>query len=540
MFCEKCGTELEGTEQFCAVCGNRIVVDITENNVKINGNMNVNPQAVNNVALYNDSVSSNTENTKRTSIKPKKEKKKMSKAIKVFLIILSVLLLLVVAAGVLFLLWYTGPEQKIIRALESENYEEAISLYQDNYDGDSEDIGDIKKTLLNRLETIKTEFVAGTMEYAVADMELGVIERMGISALQEAINEVRTEIQALNQSRTAFGIAEALFAEGSYAEALEQYKLVIEEDSNYENAKSKLTQAIEKYREKILKEADDYVQQGSYIEAIAKLQEGLNIVSNDKKLQEQIAIYENENENMLKEQALESASEYAAQNDLKQAITMLSGALERKPDDTELTAAYNTYCQQYVEGVIAEADAFVEQEDYKGAIKCINEALKVLPGEELLGSKLEEIENNKPVPLSGMDAINGGWDWNVGTPTDPFGTTYSDVANYTIIAVGSLGYAEEEYVEYRLYGEYKSLSFKVVAHSEIPEDGCGTVQVYADDTLIFTSEEIRRKTDMQSYTVDISSADYIKIVIKADKGHIGTSSMSGENVILLMDCIVNK
>lgn len=540
MFCEKCGTELEGTEQFCAVCGNRIVVDTTENNVKINGNMNVNPQAVNNVALYNDSVSSNTENTKRTSIKPKKEKKKMSKAIKVFLIILSVLLLLVVAAGVLFLLWYTGPEQKIIRALESENYEEAISLYQDNYDGDSEDIGDIKKTLLNRLETIKTEFVAGTMEYAVADMELGVIERMGISALQEAINEVRTEIQALNQSRTAFGIAEALFAEGSYAEALEQYKLVIEEDSNYENAKSKLTQAIEKYREKILKEADDYVQQGSYIEAIAKLQEGLNIVSNDKKLQEQIAIYQNENENMLKEQALESAAEYAAQNDLKQAITTLSGALERKPDDTELTAAYNTYCQQYVQGVIAEADAFVEQEDYKGAIKCINEALKVLPGEELLASKLGEVENNKPVPLSGMDAINGGWDWNVGTPTDPFGATYSDVANYTIIGVGSLGYAEEEYVEYRLYGEYKSLSFKAVAHSEIPEDGCGTVQVYADDTLIFTSEEIRRKTDMQSYTVDISNADYIKIVIKADKGHIGTSSMSGENVILLMDCILSK
>lgn len=454
MFCEKCGASLVGNEQFCPKCGNRMI----------------NPA----------SMETNQPIVEQPK-KHKKEKKKKSKAKKVFITILCVLVLVGIAGGVLTYMWYTSPEQNILRALEAGDYDEAISLYTDDYEGSSTSI---ESVLQDRLVKIKDDYTNGEMEYAVAIMELDAIKKMGVSEIEQEINDTRTYINSLNQSRTAFETAEKMFAEGDYEGAIEQYQLVSEDDSNYDTAKDKLVDAIDKYREQVLSEAETLAGEGSYQEAMKKIKMALEVI----------------------------------------------------PNDTKLQPEYEKYSADYVNSILTEVEGLVAEGDYNSGISKINEALKVVGTNEELEAKLEDVQGSKPVALSSLTPINGGWTWNEGTPTDSFGNTYSDIANYAVIQ----GYwiEEDTYSEYRLNGEYKKISFLVGPHADITENGNGKIQIYVDDVLVFCSPEIGRKTDVEYYEIDISNAKYIKIVVSAN--HNGGTLEGWKNCILLMDCLLYK
>lgn len=463
MFCENCGASLAGNEQFCPKCGNRMINPTS---------MEANPPIV--------------EQPK----KHKKEKKKKSKAKKVFITILCVLVLVGIAGGVLAYMWYTSPEQNILRALESGDYDEAISLYTDDYEGSSKSI---ESVLQDRLEKIKDDYINGEMEYAVAIMELDAIKKMGVNEIEQELNDTRTYINSLNQSRTAFETAEKMFAEGDYEGAIEQYQLVSEDDSNYDTAKDKLVDAIDKYREQVLSEAETLAGEGSYQEAMKKIKTALEVI----------------------------------------------------PNDTKLQPEYEKYSADYVNSILTEVDGLVADGDYNSAISQINEALKVVGTNEELEAKLEDVQGSKPVALSSLTPINGGWTWNEGTPTDSFGTTYSNASNFVVLnnLSGEAKYAGENvdidgyygiyetYAEYRLYGDYAQLTFDVVPHSSIEEELYGTVKVYTDDVLVFSSPQITRKTDLQNYQVDVSNAEYIKIVV---------DTVGDKDSVLLMNCMLSK
>ena len=55
--------------------------------------------------------------------------------------------------------------------------------------------------------------------------------------------------------------------------------------------------------------------------------------------------------------------------------------------------------------------------------------------------------------------------------------------------------------------------------------------MYADDTLVFSSPNIGRKTDMQSYQVDVTGAEYIKIVV---------DTTEDGDAIMLLNCTLTK
>lgn len=55
------------------------------------------------------------------------------------------------------------------------------------------------------------------------------------------------------------------------------------------------------------------------------------------------------------------------------------------------------------------------------------------------------------------------------------------------------------------------------------------------ETLVYTSPTIGRKTDLIDFSVDISGADYIKIVVDVDNEESFWSD-TYINCMLLMDC----
>lgn len=63
------------------------------------------------------------------------------------------------------------------------------------------------------------------------------------------------------------------------------------------------------------------------------------------------------------------------------------------------------------------------------------------------------------------------------------------------------------------------------------ENYYGSVKVYADDNLVFSSADIGRKTDLQNYQIDIANADYIKIVVE---------TTGYDDALMLLNCMLSK
>lgn len=535
-YCTSCGKELSDRAKFCTACGKKCSEDPVEQPIQVpeepaqtEGLHHIDSSCQEPISEVMPREETHREDTipqakaeQQDSPKepPKKEKKSPSRKKVILFCVLGLVLAIVIAVGGLIFQWYNSTEQQILRALDAGNYDTAVVIIEeDSSASESETLAD---QLRERISSIKTGFVDGTVEYASAKKELDAIKRLRINSVSSELNAVQTYVDNLNESRTNFATAESFFSTGDYAEAILNYRLVIEDDVNYTVATEKLTDAINKYRDEILVKATEYASSELYTDAIALLNEALEIIPNDTKITEQIRIYEKNNVEKLKADALNTAADYAKNGDYLNAFKALNGVMKSQAADAELVSAYNKYCDQYVAQIIDEVDEKVVGKDFEGAISSLNTALKNLPNNEALVSRMEDVKAKQPVPITALLAVNTSYwgEWNSGTPTDPFGNDYSSACNYVIFRGSLLGIGSDmdHYAEYRLYGNYTTLTGTIATHIDCPENKINRLQIYSDNELVYTSDDLGRKTDAINFSVDVGGVEYVKIVVYTDSG----------------------
>ena len=109
--------------------------------------------------------------------------------------------------------------------------------------------------------------------------------------------------------------------------------------------------------------------------------------------------------------------------------------------------------------------------------------------------------------------------WNDGYPKDLPNTDYSSACNYVIFEPSrdmEFKGADHTYyasAEYRVNKEYSSLSGTIAPYTSANIDSTAYVNIYADDTLVYTSPCIEGKSDAISFDVDISNASYVSIEV---------------------------
>lgn len=533
-YCTSCGKELTDRAKFCTGCGTKCVVDVEENiqPVQVSQELpqaeelpNVEPTCqeatpANDVTPEEESGQENpipqveSEQQNEPITPPVKKKKPIPQGKIILFSIIGVVLVVVITAAVLLFRWYTSTEQQVLRALDAGDYDTAVVIMEgDTSASESKSLAD---QLNERITNIKTRFVDGTIEYASAMMELDTIEKLKVDGVYAELNVVQIYIDNLNESRTYFATAESFYTISDYAEAIANYRLVIEEDANYATAVEKLADAVNKYRDVILAKAKEYAAAELYTDAVALLNEALEIIPNDTKITEQIRIYEKDNTEKLKADALETAADYAKNDDYLNAFKSLTNVMKSQAADAELVSAYNKYCDQYAAQIISEVDVEVSEKDFDGAISSLNAALKNLPNNETLANKLEDVKAKQPISITSLVTINSGYwdDWNSADAKDTFGNDYSTACNYVKLQGYHLGSANlDHYIEHRLYGDYTSLTGSIVPHSDSKEDKISYLQVYVDDELVYTSADIGRKTDPIDFSIDVAGAEYVKIVV---------------------------
>ncbi len=501
MRCRNCGTEILETDKFCLKCGcpNNVIEDTAAVTAEVG---------------YDNYPQTEAEE------QPKKKKGKG----KIIAILVAVVVLVIAGVvGFLMIKDYTDPSNKVIRALNDGDIDAAIDAFEDVESVDAELIDGLKA----HIEKLYASLKDSSMTYEAVVHELEAIENMGISELKENIDSTKKAVEALNDSRAFYATAVEFQNKGNYDEAIKEYRKVIKEDGNYQTAQTNIDTCSDLFRKETIAKAEEYATSGDYDNALSVLNAALDTLENDAEIKKQISVYTAEHKDHLVAQTIKSADEAVNNGDYPAAIKGLETLLE-SVDSSEAEQKLSRYRVDYEAECVEKIDELLADKKFDEAEKLAKDALKVLEDNEALNNKLTEIEEKRPVSLSTLTPINGGWTWNEGTPTDPFGNTYTNANNFRVFNARDY---TEYYAEYRVYGEYQTLSGSLAPYADIPEDGWGRISVYADEKLVYTSPDVLRKTDTFDFSADISGADYVKIIVTVDD-----VSSYNEDCMILMNC----
>lgn len=504
MKCRNCGKELNDQAKFCPKCGAKQVeatrdiptVSLWEDRKKAPAVSPIVPQPVS------------------TAIQ---KKEPMSKKKKILLILLAIFIVLSIAAVVIGVMWWKSPAQQIVRDLDDADYVGAMATYKLNYAAD-DDRSSLIRALESRLQTLQEDFQNEKIEYAVAQMELSTISEMSIEEISAALEDAAKQIDILNTSRTAYQTGIRMFNEKDYPGAIVQLSKVAEQDKNYEDAKDKLSQAIEKYRPTILNAAKKYADQKDLKAAISQIKTGLETIPKDSVLTEQLNVYTKAYADSVRDDAIAQADALMANNDIESAITLMANALEDVGEDSAMQAKYDGYVETYVTSVLKNAEQFLKERKFAEALSQVNAALNILPENKQLLAKQKEIqEENSKIKYLGSDILkyNSEGSFNEYDRTESGGFKMGGT-NYASGMTFRPYYDNSVYSLYNLGGQYTTLEF-YLGHLDNTEMKPVAVEIYLDDVLSKTITVDPGKLP-QKYTISVKNAKQLKLLVKTTDG----------------------
>ncbi len=205
------------------------------------------------------------------------------------IIYFAIFIILVLFLGVL--LSKMNAVDRYLYLVNEENYNEALSLYNEKI----KDNDDLKNKLIekqnNYMDTIYKDFFNEHTDYEESKNEIDKFTKYEIS--KDYANDIENKIYSLNRSRTAFENAVDAEKSNDIAKAIENYKAVIKDDSNYKTAQSKIDSLSENWKKSLLDEAKKYSNDKDYQNAIKNIDTLIRVLGASDELNELKKLYEN-------------------------------------------------------------------------------------------------------------------------------------------------------------------------------------------------------------------------------------------------------
>ncbi len=389
-------------------------------------------------------------------------------------------------------------------------------------DGVDESWKNTYNEILNqRCDVIKTAFASGEMDYSTATEELMALETLDLYGTnpEKYTDSTLALVENKQAQLTEYNDAMEMYESGDLEGAIERLSSIDEGSPKYAEAQEKYAAAVEAYRSDVVQNVNDFIERNDFSQAIILLKHALRILDGDDELTGMLESCEESYAEDVRYEAMTRSTELIADKEYAQALKVLAEALDKLGQDLTLQSAYDDCVSVYVKDIVAKADQLMQDKAFSDAISLVNTALQVLPNNSDLLAKKTELEEARPLSITDALMINstlfyGGPfpEWNSGAPIDTFGNDYSRAANYAILGCWNDG----TYEEYRVYGKYATITGTIAPYYDTHVDRTWWLQIYADDRLVYTSPVVGRKTDAIDFSVNISGADYIKLVITSD------------------------
>lgn len=323
----------------------------------------------------------------------------------------------------------------------------------------------------------------------------------------------------INYSRTAYSAAEIYYEDGNYSDAISEYKKVVKEDTNYyKKAQEMIPQAINNLRIKVLTEADKYINESKLAEAKAEVKNGLTDIPDDSELQAKLHYIEKEITNRDISKVITEADEYIDNGRYMEAMDALEVAVNKYPGENTISARLETAQKGYKESSLENLSNYYETEDFSGALLELSIMKKYLPCDSEIDELIAKYESYMPVPLASLSTYEEMKVYSIGgAMKDNFGNTYLN--SICLEAEQSAFYGSADCVGKLVYlvnGNYNRISGNLAYWGDAYESfhrGQSHLEIYSDGILVYTSTQITDSSKPFSFDVNIGDNCH-ELVIK--------------------------
>lgn len=187
------------------------------------------------------------------------------------------------------------------KAEASENEEKKLAIFNSSL-LPSDYIAQLEEKIVSEIGELKNSYNEEKIEYSVVKSKCDLYAKYKSEYVSTQAKDVNSFCKSLDDSRNAYKLGMDAVESKDYDKALENLSKVIQEDSNYDSAQSKIPEVVELYKAEVMASVDKQVASNNYAAAISSL-ESLNKYCSDSKVSSKLSdvkskkkIYEEEQE----------------------------------------------------------------------------------------------------------------------------------------------------------------------------------------------------------------------------------------------------
>ncbi|MGM9647218.1 MAG: hypothetical protein ACI3YH_03695 [Eubacteriales bacterium] len=368
--------------------------------------------------------------------------------------------------------------QKFVAYIQSSEYANAIDLYNSQFVGNYALEMSAQDQIVELCNGINDKALADELTEKEVKNKLGVIEKVvsGTNVTPDGYREILKKIDGSLASKAAYSAAVDLEKLANYTDAIAQYKLVIEGDSNYSDARTAIERCTNQYKQNVFSQAETL----------------------------------------------------ASEKDYMGAVSLLKKAAQALPEESDIQAKITVYEKTYVSNALSEADAaFVTPaKDWETALGIINAALQYFPSDQGLKEKKSYYAEYAPVELNNLEVYLRDCTLT-DSEKDIYGNNHRNVISTAFL---------QNYgcIIYILNGEYNTLTLTAYGNGNTyisNTDGSISVRdfssgEYESSTYLFLMNDISSVAKPIEYEIDVTGVQIVRIWV-------------GNNVNI-SDCVVQK
>lgn len=393
------------------------------------------------------------------------------------LIALAAVLVVIIAAAAVFF-----PTLSFSYSLFTDDYSAAATKYENGI-ATSELQTKVSNKVANYFANrILNSYLGGELSYDQAAEAL--LSLSSVSGLGDAVAQATDSLSKLHTSDEAFALGVAALDEGDLITAVEQLSLVDAVSPNCDTALVKLTTAKDSLKSSILDSTKNNFANGYFTACFKAYDTAERLLPDDSDIAAQYATHEGEFEAYI----TSVINAYILEGKYNDAYANIVYAVNLAHNSADLKALYDSYTPW-----IAPINVFT------------------------LSS-----ENTNSADSGYSDA-----DWNESTDTDSVGNSYTSGKIFTV----TVSNAFER--EYNIDGAYEQLTGTVTAHANSAGIGSssisGTLYIYGDGSLLYSSGAVNGTTQPEAFTVDVSDVDDLTIIFDIDTADSTSLSLAVTN-----------